>query len=438
MNLLPYNEKIQVRKVGAVEGIKTNSYCHCKRCGWSNIKQHYCTPPNTNNKHKLFDTDERKYADANTSAYADTNTSAYTKDIARTSASAYAIAGANIKAGTDAKAIANAYASTDEKADANTDVKADAGAIVKANAELNILTYHKSVFIEMVRTFRKDITIEDINNEISIYQNELKHMITHFYLLKDFKNEIYLTLLPILQIIFINNNIKKELSNIIIQEIQNILEDNDQLILLLMEFSIFLKILQPYIYVQLKSIQACINKFLNVRIQSNDTKEEIFMIFNNQNMVLYNIFFLFSKKIFDGSSNLILTTEFLELTINKKIKNIMQISKNNKYKRINLHLFQCTQCSEIFDNELVDCCPCGQTFCSKTCQIAAWGAWHKKICPNRQVTKSQCLGCMEYFEKQDIFKCTQCMIAKYCSKECQRGNWAYHKAYCNAIIFDSK
>ena len=321
-------------------------------------------------------------------------------------------------------------ASTETKA--STEAKADADTSTETSTDLNILAYHKNVFIEMVKTFRENITMSDINNEISIYKNELSSTIYgNNYLLKDFKYEMDMTLLPILKIIFINNDIKKSLSEFIIQEIQDILNDADQLMLLLMEFSIFLKILQPYIYSSMRSINGCINKFLNVRIQSNDTEEELFMIYNNQNMVLYNIFFLFSKKIANGYSNLILTTEFLELTINKKIKNIMQISRDNKYKRINLHLFQCTQCSEIFDNELTYCCPCGQTFCSKSCQIEAWGSWHKQLCPNRKLATRQCLGCMQYFSKENIFKCTRCMSAKYCSKECQRGDWQSHKAYCN-------
>jgi hypothetical protein len=264
-----------------------------------------------------------------------------------------------------------------------------------------------------------------------MYKNELRPTIyKNLYLLKDFKYEIAMTLLPILQIIFINNDINKLLAESIIQEIKDIINNNDQLISLLLEFSIFLKILQPYIYASIRNINGCINKFLNVRIQSDDTEEELFIIYNNQNMVLYNIFFLFSKKISSNYSNLILTTEFLELTINKKIKNIMQISRDNKYKRMNLHLFQCTQCSEIFDNELTHCCPCGQTFCSKACQIEAWRSWHKKLCPNRQLATRQCLGCMQYFSKEDIFKCTRCMSAKYCSKECQRSDWINHKKYC--------
>jgi hypothetical protein len=427
MNLSPHTKDIKINNTSSgdsntISGGSFVNHCHCHRCGWTidiDLKT------NTISR-QFFDT--RTSTDASILANAEADASIEVKAEADASIETKADADASI----EVKADAYADADIDADANASIEVKADASIEVKSDTDLNILTYHKNVFIEMVKTFRENITMADINNEISIYKNELSSTIYgNNYLLKDFKYEIDMTLLPILQIIFINNDIKKSLSESIIQEIQDILNDSDQLMLLLMEFSIFLKILQPFIYAAMRSINGCINKFLNVRIQSNDTEEELFMIYNNQNMVLYNIFFLFSKKIANGYSNLILTTEFLELTINKKIKNIMQISRDNKYKRINLHLFQCTQCSEIFDNELTHCCPCGQTFCSKSCQIEAWSAWHKQLCPNRQLATRQCLGCMQYFSKENIFKCTRCMSAKYCSKECQRGDWHRHKIYCN-------
>ena len=383
-----------------------------------------------------------KSADASADASADmsTSTSADAKSASvDTSADAKS---ASVDTSVDTKS-ASADVTSAKSADAKS-ASANAGA--DASASMNILNYHKAIFIEMVTKFRKNVTVSDINREIIKYRNELD--IKNFkdpYLLKDFKNEIITTFLPILQILFINHDIRKELAENIIQEIQNIINNSDQLMLLLLEFSIFLKISQPSVYAASQpsvfadalSIEDCIYCFLNSRIQSDLNISKQFIIYNNQNMVLYNIFFLFSKKLCNShSSKLILTTEFLELTINTKIKNIMQISRDNKYKRMNLHLFQCTHCGEIFNDKLLTHCTCGQTFCSKGCQITAWSTWHKELCPDRQAFKRQCLGCMQYFEKQDIFKCTQCMSARYCGKECQRRDWEYHKVYCNAI-FDS-
>ena len=41
-----------------------------------------------------------------------------------------------------------------------------------------------------------------------------------------------------------------------------------------------------------------------------------------------------------------------------------------------------------------------------------------------------CRHCGKEFPRSQLHVCTGCMIAQYCSKECQRANWSYHKQGC--------
>ena len=42
-----------------------------------------------------------------------------------------------------------------------------------------------------------------------------------------------------------------------------------------------------------------------------------------------------------------------------------------------------------------------------------------------------CAGCRKRFPRSQLRVCTGCMMAEYCSKECQRAHWPHHKLYCN-------
>ncbi|EJK46597.1 hypothetical protein THAOC_34730 [Thalassiosira oceanica] len=38
-----------------------------------------------------------------------------------------------------------------------------------------------------------------------------------------------------------------------------------------------------------------------------------------------------------------------------------------------------------------------------------------------------CCNCLRYFRRSDLYVCTGCNIAEYCSRECQRADWSKHK-----------
>jgi len=113
--------------------------CKCNHCGWVNVKSHQCT---------IID---NKKSTHNISIETDT-----------------------LKANVETDTL-KAHVETDTlKADVETDtlkahVETDT---LKADASMNILKYHKSIFIKMIATFRKNITISDINQEIIKYKNE--------------------------------------------------------------------------------------------------------------------------------------------------------------------------------------------------------------------------------------------------------------------------
>ena len=41
-----------------------------------------------------------------------------------------------------------------------------------------------------------------------------------------------------------------------------------------------------------------------------------------------------------------------------------------------------------------------------------------------------CNGCLKSYTRSQLRVCTGCMVAEYCSKECQRAHWSYHKGGC--------
>ena len=41
-----------------------------------------------------------------------------------------------------------------------------------------------------------------------------------------------------------------------------------------------------------------------------------------------------------------------------------------------------------------------------------------------------CIRCGKLFPRSELFVCTGCLCVHYCSRECQRADWSYHKKYC--------
>ena len=42
----------------------------------------------------------------------------------------------------------------------------------------------------------------------------------------------------------------------------------------------------------------------------------------------------------------------------------------------------------------------------------------------------KCHGCRKRFPRSQLYVCTGCMVAEYCSPACQRGDWSRHKHKC--------
>ena len=102
----------------------------------------------------------------------------------------------------------------------------------------------------------------------------------------------------------------------------------------------------------------------------------------------------------------------------------------------------CHNCGTKSD-KLKKCTRCGKTwYCGKECQIKHWKE-HKTVCrpPSGQptVTKqpvvelpTKCSNCGK--ETSFLKRCGGCQLAAYCTKECQRNDWARHKITCTAQI----
>ena len=45
-----------------------------------------------------------------------------------------------------------------------------------------------------------------------------------------------------------------------------------------------------------------------------------------------------------------------------------------------------------------------------------------------------CFGCAEKKERRTLSVCSRCMIAQYCSRECQVANWPIHKKDCDQTL----
>ena len=57
-----------------------------------------------------------------------------------------------------------------------------------------------------------------------------------------------------------------------------------------------------------------------------------------------------------------------------------------------------------------------------TCLKKLHSAARKKV-----AKVGSCMGCNKKFPRSQLYVCTGCMIAEYCSRECQRGDWSRHE-----------
>uniref|UniRef100_A0A915Q776 MYND-type domain-containing protein n=1 Tax=Setaria digitata TaxID=48799 RepID=A0A915Q776_9BILA len=54
------------------------------------------------------------------------------------------------------------------------------------------------------------------------------------------------------------------------------------------------------------------------------------------------------------------------------------------------------------------------------------------ICMNNQV-ENYCSYCLRKPEKNKLYKCSKCELARYCNKDCQRLAWKHHRAECRRL-----
>jgi len=50
----------------------------------------------------------------------------------------------------------------------------------------------------------------------------------------------------------------------------------------------------------------------------------------------------------------------------------------------------------------------------------------------------QCAGCKKEKERVDLSVCSRCMIARYCSRQCQVAHWPSHEKYCDMYVKTQK
>ena len=84
---------------------------------------------------------------------------------------------------------------------------------------------------------------------------------------------------------------------------------------------------------------------------------------------------------------------------------------------------------------LLKCSRCGiARYCSAECQRADWKE-HKKVCSETKpdISGDGCHKCHKEKSREgkNLLKCSRCGAARYCSAECQRGDWKEHKKVCS-------
>lgn len=103
--------------------------------------------------------------------------------------------------------------------------------------------------------------------------------------------------------------------------------------------------------------------------------------------------------------------------------------------RPNPNINLCNYCKSEVKNVL-KCSKClVAVYCGKECQVKDWKI-HKKTCikseatpiPVKQDELQKCAYCR--LKSSSLKKCTRCMKVMYCSKNCQAKDWKNHKAQC--------
>ena len=72
-------------------------------------------------------------------------------------------------------------------------------------------------------------------------------------------------------------------------------------------------------------------------------------------------------------------------------------------------------------------------FYSKRTTCSCLKAMHQEA---RRIPKmGLCYGCTEKKERMTLSVCSRCMVAQYCSRECQVAHWPYHeKGECDILV----
>lgn len=60
----------------------------------------------------------------------------------------------------------------------------------------------------------------------------------------------------------------------------------------------------------------------------------------------------------------------------------------------------------------------------------------KQLKPQQKI--GNCHNCSQEKNRKDLLLCSACRVAHYCSVECQRADWQWHKASCEMYQSHSK
>jgi hypothetical protein len=96
----------------------------------------------------------------------------------------------------------------------------------------------------------------------------------------------------------------------------------------------------------------------------------------------------------------------------------------------------CPSCMSIFEHTKHKCEFCVVRYCSRKCTKLDKKI-HEETCTSNDsltienCTNNTCVQCSSTTKKTKL--CGTCFGAQYCSKECQKLNWAQHKKVCNTL-----